>query len=117
MDMIKNKQIIIETFPDKQLMTISERPWFSDMENYKAINIVPEKYTWQQRKHLYKEDSIMWHCHNSTYEGYHRERTPQLRYYIVGFGHQLYLMTVSCMFLHALNATKRVTSQNDMRCL
>lgn len=145
-DVIKNKQSITETFPDKQLMAISERPWFSDMENYKATITVPEKYTWQQRKHLYKEDnlypwdetyvfkiipdgllrwcvagkeadSIMWHYHNSTYEGYHRERESQLRYYIMGFGCQLYSMTVSYMFLHAMDATKRVTSQNDMICL
>lgn len=39
---------ITEEFPDEYLMTISERPWFADMANYKAIKTVPEEYNWQQ---------------------------------------------------------------------
>lgn len=86
-------------------MAISERHWFADLENYKATNEVPEKYTWQQQKHFYKEakfylwddsylfkrslygllhmcvagrkvDNMMWQCHNSVYRGHHSgERT------------------------------------------
>ena len=44
-----NMQGITETFRDKQLMAINERLWFSDMENYKATNAVPEEYTCKQR--------------------------------------------------------------------
>lgn len=36
-------------------MEINERPWFADMENYKATKVVIEEYTWHQRKHFYKE--------------------------------------------------------------
>ena len=50
-----NNQGITETFPDEILMAISERPWFTDMENYKVKNVVLEEYTWKQRKHFYKE--------------------------------------------------------------
>lgn len=35
-------------------MAISERPWFADLENYKAINVLQEEYIRQQRKHFYK---------------------------------------------------------------
>lgn len=99
-EVTKNKDNITETFLDEQLMAISERPWFVDMANYKAINVGPEEYTWQQRKCFYKkanfylwDDSylfkripdgllhrfvasreagrIMWHCHSSVYRGHH----------------------------------------------
>lgn len=46
-EVTKNRQVIMETFPDEQLMEISERLWFTDMENYKATNAVPEEYTWK----------------------------------------------------------------------
>lgn len=36
-------------------MEISEHPWFSYMENYKATKSVLEDYTWQKKKHFYKE--------------------------------------------------------------
>lgn len=56
MEVTQSKKSIMETSPDEQLMTISERPWFTNTTNYKASNIVPEEYTWQQRKCFYKEE-------------------------------------------------------------
>lgn len=44
-EVTRTKQSITKTFPDEQLMTISERPWFVDMENYKAIKVITEEYT------------------------------------------------------------------------
>lgn len=35
-----NKQGITEIFLDEQLMAIRERPWFTDMTNYKATNAI-----------------------------------------------------------------------------
>ena len=46
-EVTRNKQRITKTFPDEQLMEISEKPWFADMTNYKATNLVPEEYIWQ----------------------------------------------------------------------
>lgn len=104
-EVTRDKQNITETFPDEQLMAISERPWFAGMANYKAIKVVPKEYTWQQRKCFYKEEkiylwddpclfkispegllrkcvagkeaeNIIWHCHSSAYGGHHScERT------------------------------------------
>lgn len=46
-EVTRNKQRITKTFPDEQLMKISEKPWFEDMTNYKATNMVPEEYIWK----------------------------------------------------------------------
>lgn len=54
-DVTKKEKNITEEFPDDHLIKISERPWLADMKNYKPTNIVPKDYTWQQRKHFYKE--------------------------------------------------------------
>ncbi|MCI42355.1 hypothetical protein A2U01_0063592, partial [Trifolium medium] len=85
---------IAEEFPNERLLSISERPWFADMANFKAGNVVPKDYTWQQKKKLFHDAkqywwddpyifkersdglmrrcvagaearSIMWHCHDS----------------------------------------------------
>jgi hypothetical protein len=82
---------IVEEFPDEHLLAITERPWFADMANFKVGKIIPEDYTWQQKKkflndakyylwddpYLFKEGrdgllrrcdsgeearSIVWHC-------------------------------------------------------
>ena len=88
---------VVDEFPDEKLLVVHERPWFTDMANFKAIHIVPENMDWQQKKKLFKEakhyiwddpyllrkcvtnneaQSILWHCHNSPYGGhFNGERT------------------------------------------
>jgi len=87
-------------FPDESLFLITERPWFANMANLKAIGIIPKDLTWQQRKkffhdarfyiwddqHLFmvgsdnilrkcvtSEESkgILWHYHNSPCGGHY----------------------------------------------
>lgn len=43
---------------DDHLMEIHERPWFSDMANYKAIKNVPKEYSRQKKKWFYKEENF-----------------------------------------------------------
>ncbi|MCH85904.1 hypothetical protein A2U01_0006756, partial [Trifolium medium] len=88
------------TYNDDDLYVGSGTEVESDMANFKAANVVPREYTWQQKKkfirdarqywwddpYLYKEGSdgimrrcasgaeagnIMWHCHSSDYGGHH----------------------------------------------
>jgi hypothetical protein len=51
---------IEEEFPDEKLFSISERPWFADIVNFKAGGMVPRGYTWQQKKRLYHEAKSYW---------------------------------------------------------
>jgi len=94
-----------EEFPDEKLFAMHERPWFTDMANFKAADIIPEDLSWHQKKkflkdakfyvwddpHLFKIGTdnllrrcvtqaeardILWHCHNSPYGGhFNGERT------------------------------------------
>nr|KYP32883.1 Retrovirus-related Pol polyprotein from transposon 17.6 [Cajanus cajan] len=96
---------ILEEFPDEKIFMVQERPWFVDLANFKAAGVIPEDFTWHQRKkflrdatyyvwddpHLFKiglngllrrcvsreeAKSILWHCHNSPYGGhFNGERT------------------------------------------
>nr|KYP56916.1 Pol polyprotein [Cajanus cajan] len=84
---------------------VQERPWFADLENFKAAGVILEDFTWHQKKkflrdatyyvwddpHLFKigsdgllrrcvsreeAKSILWHCHNSPYgRHFNGERT------------------------------------------
>jgi hypothetical protein len=104
-EVTKKEKAIKAEFPDEQLFAIGERPWFADMANFKAGNIVPDDMTYPQRKKFFKDanhylwddpylfkvgtdglirrcvageeaHSIMWHCHSSAYGGHHSgERT------------------------------------------
>jgi len=47
----KEKAIMAE-FLDEQLFVVEERPWFSNMENFKAGNIVADDLEWHQRMQL-----------------------------------------------------------------
>ncbi|MCI13910.1 hypothetical protein A2U01_0035033, partial [Trifolium medium] len=105
---------ITEEFPDERLFAISQRPWFANMANFKASNVVPREYTWQQKKklfrdakhywwddpYLYKEGtdgvmircvsgaevrSIMWHCHSSDYGGHHSGNRTAVKILHCGF--------------------------------
>ena len=87
-------------FPDEKLFVIGERPWFADMANYKAGNIISDDLTSAQKKKFFKDanhylwdyphlfkvstdslircclageeaKSIMWHCHSSAFGGHH----------------------------------------------
>lgn len=51
--MTQKKKNILEEFPYKNLLAISERPWFADMASYKAIKIVSEEYTWPKKEWFY----------------------------------------------------------------
>jgi len=51
---IKKENNIMEEFLDERLFTVSKRPWFDDMVNCKASNLVPEDYTWHQKKKFFK---------------------------------------------------------------
>jgi len=91
---------IRDEFPDESLFMVNERPWFTDLANFKAARIIPKDLTWQQRKkflhdarfyvwddpHLFKigvdnllrrcvtkeeAKSILRHCHNSPYGGHY----------------------------------------------
>jgi len=104
-EVTKKEKVIMAEFPDEKLFAIGERPWFADMANFKAGNIVPDDMDYLQRKKFFKDanhylwddpylfrvstdglirrcvageeaNSIMWHCHSSTYRGHHSgERT------------------------------------------
>ncbi|MCH80702.1 hypothetical protein A2U01_0001475 [Trifolium medium] len=110
----KKERSIAEEFPDEQLLRVSQRPWFADMANFKAVRVVPKEYKWHQRKiflqeaksywwddpFLYKEGSdgimrrcvdedearrIVWHCHSSDYGGHHNGRRTTLKILNSGF--------------------------------
>ncbi|WJX91525.1 hypothetical protein P8452_73291 [Trifolium repens] len=104
-EVTKHEHEVREEFPDEQLLMMQERPWFADMANYKASGLVPDDFTWHQRKKFLRQanqyvwddpylfkigadnllrrcvtqeeaTSILWHCHNSPYGGhYNGERT------------------------------------------
>ena len=93
------KTKVVDEFPDEKLLVIHERPWFVDMTNFKAAEIIPKIMDWQQRKKLLKDanqytwddpylfkidadnllrmcvtskeaKNILWHCHNSPCGGH-----------------------------------------------
>ena len=82
------------------LFMVNERPWFADLANFKAAEIISKDQTWQQRKkflhdarfyiwddpHLFnigvdnllrrcvtreEAKNILWHCHNSPCGGHY----------------------------------------------
>ena len=46
---------VIDEFPDEKLLAIQERPWFTDMANFKAVGVVPEDFGWHQKKNFFKD--------------------------------------------------------------
>ncbi|CAJ2663201.1 unnamed protein product [Trifolium pratense] len=54
-EITKNEKSIVAEFPDEQLLIVTERPWFADMANFKAGNLVPDDYSWQQRKKFFQD--------------------------------------------------------------
>jgi hypothetical protein len=49
-EVTKKEKAIKAEFPDEQLFMVTERPWFADMANFKARNLIPEEFTYQQKK-------------------------------------------------------------------
>ena len=95
-------------------MAISKRPQFVVMANFKATKSLPKEYTWQQKKHFYKQTNhyswdepylfkissdglirmcivgkeardIIWQCHNSNYRGRHSGRRTTTKVLQNGF--------------------------------
>ena len=95
----KEKEVRGE-FPYEFLLSTAERPWFVDNANYKVTRVIPHDLNWNQHKkflhdihfyvwdhpHLFKigvdnllrrcvtreeAQSILWHYHNSPYEGHY----------------------------------------------
>uniref|UniRef100_A0A151UHH6 Retrovirus-related Pol polyprotein from transposon 17.6 n=1 Tax=Cajanus cajan TaxID=3821 RepID=A0A151UHH6_CAJCA len=46
---------IKDEFPDEALLLVQERSWFAEMANFKATSIIPEDYTWQQKKKFFRD--------------------------------------------------------------
>jgi hypothetical protein len=84
-EVTKQELDVLEEFPNEKLLAIEERSWFASMANFKAVRIIPEDLTWQQRKKFLRDayyfmwDNpylLMWHCHGSLYGGnFNGERT------------------------------------------
>ena len=54
-EVTKKEKAIMAKFPDEKLFAIGERPWFADMANFKASNIVPDDLEYHQRKKFFKD--------------------------------------------------------------
>jgi len=54
-EVIKKEKAIMAEFPNEKLFAIEERPWFADMVNFKASNIVPDDMDYPQRKKFFKD--------------------------------------------------------------
>jgi hypothetical protein len=54
-EVTKKDKVIWAEFPNEQLFMVTERPWFIDMANFKAGNLIPEELTNQQKKKFFKE--------------------------------------------------------------
>jgi len=60
-EVTKNEPEVLEEFPDEKFLAIQERPWFSDMANFKAFEFIPKDFTWQQRKKfLHEANHYVW---------------------------------------------------------
>ena len=46
-EVISKEAKVRDEFPDESLFVVSERPWFADMANFKAVGIIPKDLTWQ----------------------------------------------------------------------
>ena len=45
-EVVQEEQKNWDEFPDKYLLHVSERSWFTDMANYKVANIIPNYLNW-----------------------------------------------------------------------
>ena len=52
---------ILESFPDEQLLHVSQRPWYADITNYLVTNQMPSHWTKQDRsKFLVEVKYFFW---------------------------------------------------------
>ncbi|MGI4673467.1 hypothetical protein ACR2XN_28790, partial [Klebsiella pneumoniae] len=57
----KDKTLINEFFPDDQLFGAQdEGPWFADIVNYLVSNVIPEEFSYAQRKKFLHD--VKWYC-------------------------------------------------------
>ncbi|KAK1417596.1 hypothetical protein QVD17_26726 [Tagetes erecta] len=49
---VESSDAISDKFPDEQLFSISNVPWFANLVNYLAVGKMPEHWSKQQRKHF-----------------------------------------------------------------
>ena len=97
-EVINQESEVREEFPDEKLFMV-KLEWFSDFGNHKAFELIPEDLTWDQKRKFLADEkfyvwdepylfrlgndnllrrcvsleeskSILWHCHNSLYEGH-----------------------------------------------
>ena len=136
---------VVDEFPNEKLLVVQERPWFTDMANFKAAAIIPYTMDWQQRRKLLKDSTqyiwddpylfkmgadnllrrcvtskeaqnILWHYHNSPYGGYFNGRGQLLRYCNQDFSGQLCSRMLMCMYNIVIATKGQEISQEDMRC-
>jgi len=53
-----SKGHVCHTFSDEVLLVAHECPWFTDMANYKAIEVISEGINWQQKKIFLRDTSF-----------------------------------------------------------
>jgi len=56
-EVTKKEKAIMAKFSDEKLFSIEERPWFADMANFKAGNIVLDNMEYPQRKKFFKDEN------------------------------------------------------------
>jgi len=44
-EVTKKENPIVSEYPDERLFVVEERPWFADMANFKADNMVSDEFT------------------------------------------------------------------------
>ena len=99
-EVTKEEQEVRGEFLDESLLFVVERPWFTNISNYKSTRVIPQYLNWNQQKkflhdicfyiwddpHLFKirvdnllkkcvtreeAQSILWHYQNSPYGGHY----------------------------------------------
>ena len=128
------------------MFAISSLPWFADLANYKAVGVIPSDLTWQQKKKflhdakfflwddplLFKRcadgmirrcapeeefDSILWHCHGSSYGGHFSGERQQLRSYRVDSTGQPCSKMQESLWKDVIVVRGLEIFQGGMRCL
>ena len=126
-------------------MLIQERPWFADMANFKAVGVLPDDFTWhQKKKFLYdakqfiwddpflfklgadnllrrcvtveEAAGILWHCHNSPYGGHFNGDRTTAKVLQSGFCWPPCSRMLMLMPRAVINAKGLEASREGMKC-